>query len=187
MAIRKNISNKYFTGKKCKKGHLAPRLKSDGKCLECLKIRHALYYNRNSAKMREYQRRWRKANPDSVRNYAQRRNENPIHRKKTKLRRMVRGAYLASHPGKVKNPGKVRLTLGYSLKALRVHLEGLFEEGMSHDNYGEWHIGRVKTITAYFKENNFNAKEINALSNLKPIWAAVNLGKGDYYGPNGQE
>jgi hypothetical protein len=43
---------RYFTGKPCKRGHLAERMLSNGCCVECLNERRA------------YHRAWKKANPE---------------------------------------------------------------------------------------------------------------------------
>jgi hypothetical protein len=66
-------------------------------------------------------------------------------------------------------------TLGYSAQDLKQHMENLFTEGMSWDNWGEWHIDHIKPLTK-FNEND-NPKEINSLSNLQPLWAIDNIKK----------
>lgn len=45
---------KYFTGKPCSKGHLAPKFTCSGSCTECLAIRR-----------REYMRDWTEKNPEA--------------------------------------------------------------------------------------------------------------------------
>lgn len=65
--------------------------------------------------------------------------------------------------------------LGYSAQDLKEHMENLFTEGMSWDNWGEWHIDHIKPLTKF---NEFDdPKEINSLSNLQPLWAADNIRK----------
>jgi len=39
-----------------------------------------------------------------------------------------------------KKSAKTIEILGYSAEELKIHLESLFKEGMTWDNYGEWHI-----------------------------------------------
>ena len=65
--------------------------------------------------------------------------------------------------------------LGYSSIELKEHLEKLFTEGMSWNNYGEWHIDH-KFPLSKFAENT-SANIINALSNLRPLWKEENLRK----------
>lgn len=68
--------------------------------------------------------------------------------------------------------------LGYKRKELVERIESLFIKGMSWSNHGEWHIDHIKPIAAFIAEGNFDPKQINALSNLQPLWAKDNLSKG---------
>ena len=69
--------------------------------------------------------------------------------------------------------------VGYTLEDLINHLEPLFQEGMSWDNYGQWHIDHILPISS------FNIQEIGddefkkcwSLSNLQPLWAIDNIKK----------
>lgn len=80
---------------------------------------------------------------------------------------------------------KVKLTkeistetlLGYSSEELKVHLEGLFREGMQWSNHGEWHVDHIKPISAFIREGITCMKTINSLTNLQPLWARENLTK----------
>ena len=69
--------------------------------------------------------------------------------------------------------------VGYSLRELREHLERRFQEGMSWENYGEWHIDHVLPIASFdfstTEDKNF--KRCWALSNLQPLWAKDNWAK----------
>ena len=61
--------------------------------------------------------------------------------------------------------------LGYSALNLKEHIASLFTDNMSWDNYGEWHIDHIIPVI------NFNKDElpsvVNALSNLRPMWATT--------------
>jgi len=67
--------------------------------------------------------------------------------------------------------------LGYSAKELKEHIESLFEDGMSWENWGEWHLDHIYPLSLFDKETPIN--EINSLDNLKPLWALQNLKKGN--------
>jgi len=66
--------------------------------------------------------------------------------------------------------------VGFTLDELRAHLEKQFADGMSWDNYGEWHIDHIIPIAAH----NFRLPEHRdfkrcwSLSNLQPLWAKEN-------------
>lgn len=71
--------------------------------------------------------------------------------------------------------------IGYTAEQLRDHITSLFFEGMSWDNYGEWHIDHIKPIKAFIDEGVTDPAIINALDNLQPLWASENMSKGAKY------
>jgi len=72
--------------------------------------------------------------------------------------------------------------LGYSAIDLKNHLEGLFTEGMSWDNYGEWHIDHIIPLYSFDKETPICV--VNALNNLQPLWATTRVINGILYEGN---
>lgn len=56
-------SKRYFTGKPCKYGHIAPRLSSNGTCFSCASIAAAKWHKDNPEKANAEASRWRKKNP----------------------------------------------------------------------------------------------------------------------------
>lgn len=68
--------------------------------------------------------------------------------------------------------------LGYSCRQLYEHLEKHFEPGMNWDNYGidGWHIDHVRPISSFPLSESHQV--VNALENLRPLWAKQNLSKG---------
>lgn len=81
--------------------------------------------------------------------------------------------------------GKTIDLIGYGGKELRAHLELLFADGMEWHNYGmgcgKWQIDHIKPIAAFVREGTIDPKIINALSNLRPMWASENASKNDKY------
>lgn len=67
--------------------------------------------------------------------------------------------------------------LGYSPDEFKKHIESLFENGMSWENHGEWHIHHVMPVSGFDKKT--PASIVNGLSNLKPLWAKDNLSLGN--------
>lgn len=75
----------YFTGKPCKRGHIANRLLCDRSCVECNKQKRARLYKENPEKFRKARRDAYAANPDKEREIAKLRSrewrkQNPNHR-----------------------------------------------------------------------------------------------------------
>lgn len=67
--------------------------------------------------------------------------------------------------------------LGYSSKDLKQHISDQFVDGMSWDNWGEWHIDHIEPVACLVRRGVTDPAVINALSNLRPIWAKENLSK----------
>lgn len=67
--------------------------------------------------------------------------------------------------------------LGYSAEDLKLHIESLFEEGMSWCNWGEWHIDHIYPLSKFDKDTPVGI--VNSLSNLQPLWAKDNIKKGN--------
>lgn len=53
--------------------------------------------------------------------------------------------------GKKKEDKTIEL-LGYSAIELKEYIESLFVEGMSWENYGEWHIDHIRPVSSYDPE-----------------------------------
>lgn len=66
--------------------------------------------------------------------------------------------------------------LNYSPSELKESIQSKFTEGMSWDNYGEWHIDHIRPISSFDKCE--KPEIINSLDNLQPLWAFDNLSKG---------
>ena len=74
-----------------------------------------------------------------------------------------------------KKKDRTIVELGYSANDLKTHIESLFIEGMSWENWGEWHIDHIKPVSKF--EKNDLPSVVNSLSNLQPLWAKDNLSK----------
>lgn len=65
--------------------------------------------------------------------------------------------------------------LGYSALELKKHIESLFLEGMSWENYGDWHIDHIIMVSTFDKETPMSI--VNSLDNLRPLWAEDNCSR----------
>lgn len=69
--------------------------------------------------------------------------------------------------------------LGCSITELKIHLEAKFTDGMSWENYGDWHVDHIKPC-ASFKNLGVDPEQQRACfhySNLQPLWATENRQK----------
>jgi hypothetical protein len=70
--------------------------------------------------------------------------------------------------------------LGCNIYECRRHLESLFKEGMTWENYGkEWHIDHIKPCVLFDMTKESEQKECFNFKNLQPLWAEENLSKSD--------
>jgi hypothetical protein len=76
--------------------------------------------------------------------------------------------------------------LGYTREELRTHIESLFTDGMTWENYGGCHHGRNNTwvidhivpINFYLASGVEDPRVVNRLDNLRPLWSKENHLKG---------
>jgi hypothetical protein len=70
--------------------------------------------------------------------------------------------------------------VGYTVKALKRHLEKQFKKGMTWENYGKWHVDHIrpKSSFSFIGPEDEEFKKCWALSNLQPLWAGENCSKG---------
>jgi hypothetical protein len=69
--------------------------------------------------------------------------------------------------------------LGYSAMDLKVHMEDLFQEGMTWENWGDWHIDHKKPVSKF--SNDTPVCIVNSLDNLQPLWEEDNLSKSNKF------
>ena len=143
----------------------------------------------NPEKVKESNTRWYAENPEkSKASNAKRRVENPSYmndyhkqrRAKDPLIRLQHNMRCAcTRVVKQLSFGKKPLStfkwVGCSPEELKVHLESLFLEGMSWENYGEWHIDHIRPVCSFSADE---CEQINHYSNLQPLWAEDNYAKG---------
>lgn len=114
----------------------------------------------------EYKRMWQKKKRDDDKSF--------------RIEGSIRARMNAALKGRVKK-NSIR-DLPYTTEELIKHLESMFEEGMSWDNYGEWHIDHIKPCSMFDHTDREQFLECWSLDNLQPLWKIDNLVKGDRYG-----
>lgn len=84
---------------------------------------------------------------------------------------------------KAKSNGKKQysttLELGCDRLYLMDYLENLFEDGMTWENYGEWHIDHIKPLSIFDLTLEEDFKQAVHYTNLQPLWAKDNMSKGN--------
>ncbi|MBD9542914.1 HNH endonuclease [Ensifer sp. ENS04] len=103
---------RYFTGKPCKHGHVAPRITSNRRCSECSRLARSKWGEENEAHVKEYRKRYYAQNSEEIlSNWADWYEENREEQLKKKSARYhenrddaltYAAQYRAEHPDKVK-------------------------------------------------------------------------------------
>lgn len=79
----------------------------------------------------------------------------------------------------VSKSNKTPELVGCSIMNLKTHLESKFTEGMTFENYGEWHIDHIRPCASFNLEDPEEQKKCFHWTNLQPLWALDNIRKGD--------
>lgn len=152
----------------------------------------SIAYNKaNKEKKRAYGRAYYEANKETIAaKYAEWCKNNPGKQYKAtkerlkkdyinKLKYLLRGAVLKAFQRiKQDKPTDTQSILGCTWEEAKAHFELLFQEGMTWENHGEWHVDHIRPV-ASFKKDELHL--MNHISNLQPLWAKDNLSKGDAY------
>jgi|LakMenE01Jun11ns_1017448.scaffolds.fasta_scaffold9752060_1 hypothetical protein len=69
--------------------------------------------------------------------------------------------------------------LGCTVEQLQTFLEAEFTEGMTWENYGEWHIDHLRPCASFNLADPEEQKKCFHWTNLQPLWALDNIRKGD--------
>lgn len=80
----------------------------------------------------------------------------------------------------IKKNTRISEIIGCSMGELRIHLESLFEPGMSWKNHGVrgWHVDHKRPCASFDLSDPKQQAECFHYSNLQPLWWRVNLTKG---------
>ena len=145
------------------------------KNVDRVKQTQKIYQENNREKIAELKRKRLEADPSIVRREGERRRQNPKYRLEAAVRS---GVYRSLKPGA--KTARTFDLLGYSLDELKAHLERRFEQGMSWDNYGKWHIDHIVPLSVhnFSSPNHIDFKRAWSLQNLRPVWASENIAKG---------
>lgn len=80
--------------------------------------------------------------------------------------------------GNVKSARTIEL-IGCSTDELADHLEKQFTDGMTWENYGEWHVDHIRPCASFDFTQPEQQRECFNYNNLQPLWAEENRAKSD--------
>ena len=167
-------------------------------------ISDAKYYKKNKERIRErnlkyyqenkdtilkqqagYQIKWRKTERGSEWTKQYQKNR-IINDENYRLIKNLRSRLWYVMVGKSKSASTIEL-LGCSIEDLKTHLEKLFQEGMTWENYGNpngdhtegWHVDHIRPCASFDLSDPIEQRECFYYTNLQPLWGRDNLSKGD--------
>lgn len=127
----------------------------------------------------ERNKRWRSKSKGYFSNYIKKRNKDDLDYKlRNNLRSRVRAAL--KYQSASKDLGTAKL-VGCTMARLRAHLERQFADGMTWNNYGDWHIDHIKPCVAFDLTDPEQQRECFHYTNMQPLWASENQSKGATY------
>lgn len=133
------------------------------------------YYHNNKEKVAQYQKETR--TNEYSREYMKKRRRDPYWRITDALRSRV---YNAMKRKRGRKSLKTLHLLGVKdFQEVINHLVSQFREGMTLDNYGQWHVDHIKPCSSFNLLDVEEQKKCFHYTNLQPLWAEENISKGN--------
>lgn len=127
-----------------------------------------IYRAQNKEKIANYKKRWESLHKDE-----------PLFKIKRNLRRrihhLLKDGYKSKHTVEL---------LGCSFEEFKLYIESKFVEGMSWENYGQWHLDHIKPCCKFDLTKIEEQLECFNYKNQQPLWRTENLKKGRKYATN---
>lgn len=146
---------------------------------EKISKKNKIKYIANKQAAKEKARKWVLANPEKRKKIIKRSNDKIRGTGKGRLCNRIGCMINRSLKTGSKSRRHWETLLPFTREQFLKHIKKQFKEGMSFDNYGEWHVDHKIPIDAF----NFQTPEDHdfkicwSLKNLQPLWAKDNLSK----------
>ena len=136
------------------------------------------HQSENLEKHRERQRRYRAADPEKQRKATQKYRSDPFKRLQANLRTSL---YASLKNRRIPKTSSLSNLLDCTIEYLVEHLESKFQEGMSWENQGKWHVDHIRPLASFDLSDQEQLKQAWNYTNLQPLWAEENLRKNRKY------
>lgn len=181
------------------------KLGLDARCKSCVLFYHKQHFQQNKERILEnrsnYINEYRKNNKDYIseynRNYYEKNKQKLLAKKASpKYRKLNReyeknkrqnnlsfrilGSLRSRLRMAIKNNKKHGTTIkliGCDIEYLKTYLANKFQDGMSWNNYGEWHIDHIIPCSSFDLSDEIQQQKCFHYSNLQPLWAIDNIKK----------
>ena len=139
------------------------------------------WYNKNKEYRKEYYDKWRTENIHKHREYKRkyekhRKDTDPLYKLISNFRTAI---YQVLKENRVDKNQSYFDVLQYTPEQLIVHLEKQFTEGITWENYGEWHVDHKLPISSFNIQKMGDSEFMKcwSLENLQPMWGEENIRK----------
>ncbi len=175
----------YFNGKACKNNHIELRYANSGQCRGCK--REDVRRRQGTPELLAWRKRFRQQQ--------EQRDKGAIYVKaryaadpEFAMRRNLSSRIAHSlRENNARKPEETLALLDCTWDEFVEWISSQFEEGMTLDNYGEWHLDHVRPLESFQLSENGQPSEQCYVGfnwrNYQPLWAAKNISKSDNYEP----
>jgi len=132
---------------------------------------------KNAEKLKDYQKQYKKKNQKRLSELEQKRKQSdPVYRIICNIRSRVSDFCKSISQNRNLSATK---SIGLNREDFKKYMESKFQEGMTWENYGQWHVDHIKPLSLATTE--IEVMELNHYTNLQPLWAVENLKKSNKY------
>ena len=139
-----------------------------------------VYANSHKIEKSEYDKIYRSVNKEKIaknkKDWEFKNKDNVDLKIKRNLRRRLNHFVSGSNKSK-----RTLELLGCDLEFFKNYISNLFTEGMTWDNYGEWHIDHIKPCSLFDLIDHSQQEQCFIYTNLQPLWAIDNFKKSNKY------
>jgi hypothetical protein len=134
------------------------------------------YYhkNKNNRDVDFHKNHWIKHKEKITKKRKERKIKNPLLKLSITIRTLLSNSI--KRMGYAKS-SKTNEILGCSFEEFKLYIESQFQDGMSWENHGEWHLDHKIPIS--WADSEEKVYELNHYLNFQPLWAFDNLSKGN--------
>jgi Ni/Co efflux regulator RcnB len=153
-------------------------------CKECSSTMRKNHYKKNNVAVLRKNKEWKDNNKDRRRETDRNRD---VERRATDIQYKLKKNLRARLYSAIKNGQKVGSAiknLGCSVEELKLHLESMFEPGMSWENWNfeGWHIDHILPLDSFDLNDISQLNKACHYTNLQPLWSEDNFAKSNKVG-----
>lgn len=138
------------------------------------------YYKNNKEELKDKSKQWIENNKEYRKEYnkeyqKQRKQTDSIFKFRHNIRCLIIGAFKRGN-NQFRKDARTEQILGCTIEEFMVYIQSKFKQGMSFENYGEWHLDHIIPLASANTEEEII--RLNHYTNFQPLWSYENLSKG---------